>query len=401
MHKGTALLGLLLLATPMVAQAASYTTQVAQVDLGRYPTVTLYVRVADEVGNAVGGLTRDAFALREDGVPVEISDFAGAGGPVSAALVIDQSGSMNGAGKLAGAQTAAQTFVAAMRPNDRTALIGFAEQTRMVQPFTNDQAALSAAIGHLDADGGTALYDAVVKGVDALKGENGRRALIVLTDGQDCRVIGCDDFNGSRNSLEEAIGYARAAGQPVYVIGLGEKNGGREDGIDEGVLRRIGRESDGEYFYAPDADALAALYARLAGGLHAEYRLRYVSPRPFYDGTRRQIDVAVAGGATANSSYIERHLIDVRSHPLVGLGLLVPVLAALMLPTLLGRAQRSVTLPGSQSGSFATASPLPTGAPRTAQPIQIITLDEGRCAHCAEPLRPSSRFCPRCGRKRS
>ncbi|KPV47764.1 hypothetical protein SE17_41690, partial [Kouleothrix aurantiaca] len=112
-------------ATPAVPGAPG--AHVTQVDSSHYPDVTLYVGVTDDGGQPVGGLSARDFAVTEDGQPVTIGAFAGGAGAVSAALVIDRSGSMAEADKIDGAQEAAQAFVDQMHSADRTTLIAFDE----------------------------------------------------------------------------------------------------------------------------------------------------------------------------------------------------------------------------------------------------------------------------------
>lgn len=373
--------------------------RVTQVDASHYPDVTVYVGVSGENGQPVGGLSARDFALTEGGQPVEIGQFVGGGGgAVSAVLVIDRSGSMAEADKIDGARDAAQAFVGQMRAADRTALIAFNSDSETLQPFTADTRALDRAIERIRPDGGTALYDSLVAGVDALASAQGRRALLLLTDGQDCRdSSSCPDSFGSQNSLSEAIGYAAERAQPVYVIGLGERGSDSRDGVDEQVLEQIARESGGEYFYAPDADQLAQLYRSLSAEIQKEYALTYRSPRPFYDGTRRDIQVQVGGGAAAGG-YVERHLIDVRSDPLVGLLLLLPIAGALAAPALLRRRK-----PASAAPVPALAEQLPPapaiGSTFHKAPSVIVIPPEGpRCTSCDAPLlHAGARFCAACG----
>jgi hypothetical protein len=243
-----------------------------------------------------------------------------------------------------------------------------------------------------------------VAGVDALKDVEGRRALLVLTDGQDCRDSSvCPRSYGSDSSLREAIEYANRNGQPLYVIGLGDRGSDDTDGIDETVLERLAAETGGEYFYAPDGDQLADLYRKLSADIQQEYALTYRSPRPFYDGTRRDIGVSVGGAAVAPGRYVEPHLIHVRSEPLVGVLLLLPILGALLLPSLLGRRR--------QGGLSAAAPPADAqipivvdGAPATGSTIMrpssvvVIPPDVPRCTACDTPLlHVGARFCSACG----
>ncbi|HEX9371453.1 MAG TPA: VWA domain-containing protein, partial [Roseiflexaceae bacterium] len=384
------LLALLLPARPAGAQSPP-AARVTQVDSSHYPDVTLYVSVTDASGQPVSGLAARDFTVTEDGQPVTIGGFGGGGGgAVSTALVIDRSGSMAEADKIDGAQEAARAFVEQMRPGDRTALIAFNSEARTVQNFTASQADLVESIARIRPEGGTALYDAMVAGVDALKSAGGRRALLLLTDGQDCRDSSiCPDWYGSQRSLDEAITYAARQGQPIYAIGLGDRAGGERDGIDEAVLQRIARETGGEYFYAPSGAQLAGLYRELSSDIQQEYALTYRSPRPFYDGTRRDIRVSVGGAPSAAGGYVERHLIDVRSSPLVGALLLLPILGALLLPSLLRR--RRTKDEGPLSGGVApspAAAPGFSAAPALgstivqAPSVVVIPPDVARCTSC-------------------
>lgn len=416
-----ALLALLLVVALMVASAlgrpaleppAGGAARVAQVDTGAYPEVTLYVGVTDEAGLPLGGLSSADFAVTEDGAPVELSGFGGAGaGPVSALLVLDRSLSMADEDKIEGAQEAAEAFVEMLRPGDRAALLPFNDQVDAATPFTGDQEELREAIEELRADGGTALYDAVVAGVEVLRDQPGRRLLLVLSDGQDCSVSGdgCPNEFGSAHSLDEALAYAEAAGQPVAVVGLGDRAGSGRAGIDETVLRRMADDTGGRYFYAPRADELAQLYADLAGEVQREYRLTYVSPRPFYDGTRRDIQVRV-GGSVAAGGYTERHLINVVSSPMAGVVLLTPLVGLLLLPGLLRRRAGRGPAPAgappvgalAADSTVVVSGPLvpatipvaPVAAPAGATPVAAGTR---RCVSCDTALREGARFCNTCG----
>ncbi len=380
------LAALLLPALPVTAATATQ-ARVAQVDSSAYPDVTIYVSVTDAAGQTVGGLTQDDFQILEDGQPVAVSDFAGGGQTaINTVLVIDRSGSMDVSGKMEGAKDAAVAFVEQMRPGDRTAIVAFDNQAELIQSFTSDTHALSRAIRSIRPGSSTALYDSLIAGVEQLDGVAGRRALLLLTDGRD--LVGTDsDEPASDATLDQAIDSAERAGIAVQAIGLGERGSDdRRTGIDERVLRRMAAETDGEYFYAPSADQLAALYRRLAADLHQEYRLTYRSPRPFYDGTRRNIEVTVGGMPAAGGQYVEKHMIQVRSSPLVGALLLLPVLLALALPALAFRRRAAAPAPAGTAPS--APAPDPT----------YVAGDVPRCEACDTPLDPpTARFCSICG----
>lgn len=382
--------------TGALAQRAAPMVRIAQVDTSAYPRVTLHVSVSDPAGRPQPGLFEQDFRITEDGVPVTISGFVGGGAtPVSALLVTDCSGSMSYEDKIDGARAAARAFVEQMRPGDHTGVLSFCRDVRLAQPITDDTALLERAIRRLDADGPTPLYDGLAAGVEALANQGGRRALLLLSDGRDCFQPPCSENPGSRSTLDEALARAKASSLAVEVIGLGSRSESDDTntGIDEAVLKRIAAETGGEYFYAPDAAALAALYARLGGSIQQEYSLTYVSPRPFYDGTRRDIQVRVGEALTAGG-YTEQHLLNVHSSPLVGALLLVPLLALLAGPALLGRRNKRLPLgdeaqPPQPLKSPADAAPQPE---RIAAPVATTA-----CIHCGATLRARARFCNSCG----
>ncbi len=365
--------------------ADSSNVRVTQVDTSNYPEITLYVAATDDSGSPITDLAAADFSVSEDGAPVDVAAFTGGGAAsISTALVIDRSGSMNRDAKMAGAREAAGTFVEQMRPGDASALVAFSSNVRVLQDFTVDQNALSNAIAGLEAGGGTSLYDSIATGVDLLAAQDGRRVLLVLTDGED---------EGSRLRLQEAIAAANSQGQPVYLVGLGET--GFFASINEPVLERIAEETGGAYFYAPRADELAQLYADLAGGLQEEYSLTYTSPRPFNDGTRRDIQVAL-GGQTAAGVYTEQHLIKVASSPLIGVALLVPLLGLLLLPDLARR--RGWKRLNDQTPTDAPLSPEDDAPEALPEPAVPVTSNSGpHCASCGTSLRTGARFCTSCG----
>lgn len=409
----------LLPALPAAAQEQQPSTRVAQVDTAHYPDVTLYVQVTDQAGTPVANLTKNDFTITEDGQTVEISSFAGGGaGPIHTVLVIDTSGSMDEAGKMEGARNAASQFVDMMRPGDETAVIAFSSQPRLIQPFTDNTSDLNRSIQSLSPDGSTALYDSLIQGVDTLENVEGRRALLVLTDGRD--IVGTDDPRQASNaSLEQAIDHAQEQGISVQVVGLGDRGSADlRTGIDQPVLQQIASETGGTYVYTPRADELSALYTAMAGDMQQEYRLTYHSPRPFYDGTRRDIQVNVSGSGTASSGYVEQHLIDVRSSPQVGGFLLLPILLALMLPTLLRRRGKRAAAPQPAPAALSAGGPscrscgtaltppdarfcITCGTNQTAAQPQpaAVAASAGRsfCDQCGRPLRTNARFCANCG----
>ncbi len=165
---------------------------------------------------------------------------------VSVGLVMDYSGSMSDA--IADMEAAAHTFVSNMRQGDRGAVVKFDSEVSVIQDFTNDLAAVDAAVSTPYGGGGTAIYDALAQTSTLIAPEQLRKAIVLLTDGND---------GSSEISLEDAIAAAVASGAPVFVIGL-------SDGIDSTVLAQIATQTGGALFIAPNPSDLAAIYDEIA-----------------------------------------------------------------------------------------------------------------------------------------
>jgi hypothetical protein len=159
------------------------------------------------------------------------------------------------------------------------------------------------------------------------------------------------------------------------------------------VLQRLADETGGRYFYTPDASELAALYNSLAGAIHEEYVLTYQSPRPYYDGTRRDIQVQI-GSTISASDYTEQHLINVQSNRLIGVLLLLPLVVLLAMPTLVHRIRHkpASTAPGAAQHVVVEDEPTVAAEPH-AQHIC--------CVSCGKPIRPNAKFCGSCGARQT
>ncbi|MBI4786148.1 MAG: VWA domain-containing protein [Chloroflexi bacterium] len=271
---------------------------VTQIDQSRFPQVDVYVSATDAARNPVRNLSPDVFRLTQNGKPVNLTAATRAGeqGAVNTVLVIDHSGSMARSDKMAGAKQAASNFVNLMRPGDKAALIQFDTDIETLQPLTGDKNALVAAIQKIAPRGNTALYDALAQGGKYFETTEGRKAIIVVTDGMD---------NASKLNRDAAVKQAEQGSYTIYTIGLGNKAAGfgSQEGIDEAVLRDLASASMGTYAYTPDASQLSALYEQLSVLIQNEYKLTYLSPDPLRDGLRREIVVTAPGASQTQAAY--------------------------------------------------------------------------------------------------
>ena len=188
--------------------------------------MSLAVTVTDPSHKIVGNLQRNDFAVYEDGVIQDLAYFETGDVPLDLALLIDTSASMEG--KLGFVRKAATGFTATLRPGDRASVISFNNRVNVMQPFTEDVGAITRAIGRINANGGTALYNALyitlkeyardLRKDDVVR----RRAIVLLTDGED---------TASLMSFDELLREAKREAITVYTIGL------RGDTIDAGRPR--------------------------------------------------------------------------------------------------------------------------------------------------------------------
>lgn len=277
------------LAFAPLAQEEGVQVRITQVDTSQFPRVTFFVSVTDANGNPYP-VDPSRFVIMENGQPIALDQIEGFGEveALTTMLVMDVSGSMNPDGKLDSAKAAAHQFVERMRPQDQTGLISFNTQVHTVQGLTSDQAALHSAIDSLQGDDDTAMFNALMTALDELEGVQGRKAIIVLTDGLD---------NSSQWNAPDVVARVQDEGASISTVGLGTPGGGRMSGIDEPGLQDLASQAGGQYGYAEDEESLTRLYAAYSYALQSEYQLSYISPATLRDGVNRSLSVSLGADA--------------------------------------------------------------------------------------------------------
>jgi len=206
--------------------------------------VSVFVNVTDRNGAIVGGLTREDFAVTEDGRPQQISVFERQSElPLNLTLAIDTSGSVRK--DLSEEADAARRFVhAILRPRDQMSLLQFATDVRELTPFTNKVALIDRGLSQLHADWATALYDAVVLGSERLGPKDGRKVLIVVSDGDD---------TAKSSTYAEALEAALRHEVMIYsIIDVPiEASAGRDLG-GEHALITLAEQTGGKSFYVAE-----------------------------------------------------------------------------------------------------------------------------------------------------
>jgi VWFA-related protein len=315
-------------AAPPAAQSPATPTTTLSVNV---KVVTLPVTVRDKHGKIVTNLTKDDFDLQEDGKPQTIRYFNQETNlPLTVGLLVDTS--MSERDNLDKERAASRTFLDQMitRPADRAFVIHFDRQVELLQDLTSDHGKLEKAVGEIDTSSsvqntqnsggsdqdsgqsrarrgaGTLLYDAIFLACDELmKKQTGRKAIVVLTDGED---------RGSQETLSSAIESAQKSETVVYTIYYGGhedhdngfQNGGRGGGGYPGgrfpgggypgggryprpsqqnrpdgkkILQRIAQETGGRYFQVSKKDSVDDVYASIAEELRTQFVLGYTPPK--------------------------------------------------------------------------------------------------------------------------
>jgi len=227
--------------------------------------VELPVTVLDRNGRPVQNLVAEDFSIFEDDVKQTISHFSlHQNLPVRLGIVIDTSGSMETT--LPTVQRVVMGFLRdLLRPQDRAYIETFSDQPDLLAAFTADFKTLENALLALFADRATALYDSVIMGLFQFSGVSGRRAMVVLTDGED---------TASKNDFEDVVGYAQRAGVTIYSIGIDlpvTKVASRWQ------LSKLAQITGGKAYFVSEDSELERIYAEIDQELRTQYLLAYTS----------------------------------------------------------------------------------------------------------------------------
>ena len=260
--------------------------------------VNVFVTVTDDHGAPVGGLIKDNFELLEDGAPQTISMFDKESAlPLS--IVMDIDTSLSTRKDLPLELTSARRFAhAILRPVDALCLYEFSETVDEIVPFTPDLKAIDRGIDRVHYGAATALYDAIYLGAHAVERRQGRKVMVIITDGGD---------TVSRVDYKEAVRAAQEAEVIVYSIIVVpiEASAGRELG-GEHALIQISEDTGGKYFYATSVPQLDEAFRKISDELRTQYLLAYYPSRRSSDSSFRHIDVKVTGIA-AGPAFLVRH----------------------------------------------------------------------------------------------
>ena len=260
--------------------------------------VNVFVTVTDANGAPVAGLTKDNFTLQEDGRQQKISIFDKQSAlPLSIALAIDTS--LSTRHDLPLEQTSAKRFAhAILRPVDALAIYSFSEVVLESTPFTSDLKRVDEAIEHIRVGAATALYDAIYLVSRSLDRRQGRKVIVLITDGGD--TVSKVDYKEAVRAAEEA----EAIVYSIIVVPI-ENSAGRETG-GEHALIQLSEDTGGKYYYATSTAQLDDAFHKISDELRTQYLLAYYPSQRVSSSQFRRIQVSVAG-VPESSGYHTRH----------------------------------------------------------------------------------------------
>ena len=258
--------------------------------------VALNVTVQDRGAKFVRDLQPADFVVYEDGVKQAVQFFESTRVPVDLIVLIDTSTSMRD--KLSIVHEAASGFLKTLRPDDRGAVVSFANTVTVLQPLTSDLALLESAVRSTTPNGSTCLNNAVYIALKQFgqaarqDGDVRRQAIVVLSDGAD---------TASLVSFDDVLGLARRTGVSIYTVSLQsaaqarqEEILGRRRGMEDAdfTMKTLAKETGAQSFF-PDPAALKGVYAAIASELASQYSIGYVPANGQSDGTFRRVNVQV------------------------------------------------------------------------------------------------------------
>jgi Ca-activated chloride channel family protein len=229
--------------------------------------VSLFATVLDSDNRLVPDLTKDDFEVFDNDKPQPLVVFRGENLPITVVVMLDTSGSMTGTISLL--KSAAEQFLIRLLPEDKAAVGAFNDKIELNAGFTSDRDKLVSQAKDLDYGNGTRLFDAINESLEALKGVEGRRVILVFTDGDD---------TSSRVGRGTVLDRARADEVMIYAIGLQSEyfDGARmvRSKPDSG-LRKLADETGGGYFELKKSADLGPTFSRVAQELHSQYVLGF------------------------------------------------------------------------------------------------------------------------------
>lgn len=243
--------------------------------------VQVTVTVGDGHGKFVRGLPQSSFHVFEDNRPQAVSHFASENVPLELVVAIDISGSM--APSMPKLKAAVKEFLAAVPAEDQVTLLGFNDSVFTLMRKATADTDRAKAVDRLAPWGSTALYDVILRGMEMLGRQTGRKALVVFTDGED---------QGSHATISDVERRLQSSDLTLYMIGQGR--GVQLESLKK-VMERLSTPTGGRAFFTENIDTLHDSFTGLLDELSNQYLLGYASTNSKRDDTWRRIKVDVDG----------------------------------------------------------------------------------------------------------
>ena len=259
-----------------------------------FDMVRLSAVVTDGDGLYVSGLDTADFQVFEDGVEQQIQIFNAPDSPITFAVLVD--GSVSIASRLPTVRLSVRELLRNLGPRDAVQMVQFNERVSVLESFSTRRAALEAAIDSFSAAGGTAVLNAVYRGLREIEArareerdESRRRAVVLLSDGVDSSSLISEDV---------VLSEARRSRASVYSVSLGQNlsarlTAGARGARGAALLEELGRTTGGRVIVPASTDDLQAAFAQVAEELRHQYGLAYVSDNVLRDGRWRRIELRV------------------------------------------------------------------------------------------------------------
>ena len=259
-----------------------------------FDMVRLSAVVTDGDGLYVSGLDTADFQVFEDGVEQQIQIFNAPDSPITFAVLVD--GSVSIASRLPTVRLSVRELLRNLGPRDAVQMVQFNERVSVLESFSTRRDALEAAIDSFSAAGGTAVLNAVYRGLREIEArareerdESRRRAVVLLSDGVDSSSLLSEDV---------VLSEARRSRASVYSVSLGQNlsarlTAGARGARGAALLEELGRTTGGRVIVPASTDDLQAAFAQVAEELRHQYGLAYVSDNVLRDGRWRRIELRV------------------------------------------------------------------------------------------------------------
>ena len=233
--------------------------------------------VVSDSGRFIKKLPQSAFRVSEDGVPQKVTHFSSEGSPLELVIAVDVSESMTLA--MPQLKSSVKRFLAALSPKDQVTLTAFNDNLFTLTRRETSPEQRQRAVDRLAPWGGTALYDVIVRGLQQLSRQPGRRVLVVFSDGDD------RTSHATLESVEQAV---RASDATLFMVALGQ---GVRNATIRGGIERLVDLSGGRALFVERSDRLDQPFAEILEELANQYLIGYESSNPKRDGNWREIKV--------------------------------------------------------------------------------------------------------------